>query len=462
LQKAKSLRRSIKSVLRFSNSKTQTKPEEIYVAKIVDNVLNIMKQEGKPLTIREIAIILYGEDAQHRLNQAMVNLRRVGAVSVVKNTKPMQFILNTKEQKQMAIPLVTHSTKPAIPQFSAKMVSPEEFKAWAVSYLNKKVPSKTMRAELSARCEKKFSASELTLKWMTINGLEAAWLIVNRNKANRDLEPTNSKTKKNLAKMLDGTWDDSLDERFVFNKQLRLVEGQHRLYCLMVSETEHAFPVELFSTSADLKRPSAEITRRASHQFTITARGLGVAIQAGMSDVNRDFASRVFGGKPGARVIGCPFDAHDAASVANDPVLRTKVMEISADFSALLVCDPEVKTHISKSSQRVLHSIYADVWMLHGAKVADSLFSAVLGESKLLKDTGRHARALYMEIMAKRKVNENGIKTDADSVDRAIMLMMMEVAQILTKEKLNKADVEIPKAGGIFRKYREQFGLPLR
>jgi hypothetical protein len=439
LQKAKSLRRSIKSVLRFSNSKTQTKPEEIYVAKIVDNVLNIMKQEGKPLTIREIAIILYGEDAQHRLNQAMVNLRRVGAVSVVKNTKPMQFILNTKEQKQMAIPLVTHSTKPAIPQFSAKMVSPEEFKAWAVSYLNKKVPSKTMRAELSARCEKKFSASELTLKWMTINGLEAAWLIVNRNKANRDL-----------------------DERIVFNKQLRLVEGQHRLYCLMVSETEHAFPVELFSTSADLKRPSAEITRRASHQFTITARGLGVAIQAGMSDVNRDFASRVFGGKPGARVIGCPFDAHDAASVANDPVLRTKVMEISADFSALLVCDPEVKTHISKSSQRVLHSIYADVWMLHGAKVADSLFSAVLGESKLLKDTGRHARALYMEIMAKRKVNENGIKTDADSVDRAIMLMMMEVAQILTKEKLNKADVEIPKAGGIFRKYREQFGLPLR
>jgi hypothetical protein len=317
------------------------------------------------------------------------------------------------------------------------------------------------------KCENKFSAKKKTTVRMKIEPSEAMWILANRNAANRNLQPTAKETLANLEEMLNGVWDpDSAKATdVIFNKELMLREGQHRCFLVIITGQAQEFDVVLFSPDGDLRVKRAEIKRRAAHQFDLTARSKGHKIPAGFSNTNRDFASRVYGaqkGETGARVIGNPFGAYEADQVARNPDQAKLVLEMSEAFAELKKREPEIAVHLNKSSQRVLHSAYADTWIDYNREVADKLFAAVFGESKLLKQTGIHARGLFMEIMAKRKVNENGIKTDADSVDRAIMSMLMELAKIVAQPKLKLADTSIPRAGGIFKPYREKFNLPLR
>jgi hypothetical protein len=429
------------------------------VAKVSDQIMAVLKNENRPLTIRELAISLYGEDSQHKLSQAMVSMRKVGAIEVVQNTKPMQFIPTIKDKKvaqtsTQNIPAKFKSAKIEI-DLSSCDTSKDVREAARVALENSGLDLKA----LDAHCNSKFISSEYksTPKVM-IYPVEAAWALAYCMGRNRPYYPDN--IKKLVREIKNGTWGFSNGQPnpgkpVVFNLSNRQKEGQHRFIAVLVTGEAISVTLNIGSTEADVVGELPEKDRKPLDQLFMSLCEAGYEDEVNEKDIElyRNVASRIES-TPGSRITGSKFSGVGADEFAHCPEKVSEMFRLVKHQKRCWKAAAELPMRTVGNNGRVLVSGFVDMARENNVEAATKVYQVAFGsETATLGKTGTAARYVLDKLLGAKSLHR-------EKREIAILRILLKLAKILAQPNVRSTDKNWGPRSAFFRDETAELNHP--
>lgn len=415
---------------------------------ISGRVLDLINMAKRPMTAKDMAYELFGENAQHRVSQAIENLRKKGCIIAVQNTYPKAYV---KPSNKSTGVIVKKSEMNLECDFTQCHTS-EHVRDVAKAALKRMEKNGFDLNALNEQCKKKFVSSEYKSALnVRITPLEAAWALAYGWGGNRAFNLHNAR--KLVKEIKSGNWN-LVDGKPVSGSPIVVTpegfhtEGQHRLVAIVETGEALKFTLNTGSTEGTIVGALVERIRKPEDQLIMSLRKAGYSDKVNEEDQEtyRDIASRLCA-TPGSRITGSKFTGVDADKFTAYPS-KVDQMFLCLDFKEKMWAElPELELHSKGANRRILVSALVDMTRATNAASAAKVFNIVFGnDTPTLGTTGVSARLILTKLLgakdAKRELREN-----------AILGIFIDLARIVAKPYVPKIDKGYGQGNAFFRKH---------
>lgn len=421
---------------------------------LYERVLKTVKYAKHPVTAKDIANTLFGENAQHRVTQAIKHLRDEGKIvpvnNAVNNVRPFLYVAAENAQKpdEQAAPqkqgtkmTETKNFLEVIPNIDfSKCQTSNEVRDAAFQALNELHQEGLDLQALFEHCQKKFVSetykSELNVP---ITPIEATWALAYGWGNNRAYDPATAKAYAQEIKNF--KWGQingkpTAGGPIAFNPLGLHLEGQHRFVAIVMTGQTLYFTLNTGSSSEAVVGALAEKKRNPDDQLIMSLRKNGFDVDETNQTEYRDIASRLCT-KAGSKITGTPFTGIDADKFAQSQAKVQKMFMYLDYQKTVWELLPEIKLHATGANKRLLTSALVDMAEETSPAIATQALSIIFGnETKKLGKTGVSARLIITKLLGKKNQRR-------ELIEKAVLNIFLKLANILSKKNFSNADLNL-------------------